>query len=90
MLGYILLGVVVLAALYLVYAYNALVKNKSQSNQTRSTVPPGTSGPPPGEPGGRARRGPVRGKLLLTVMAAARLRRRSAGTARARGRPARR
>jgi len=32
-------------------AGNALVKNKSQSNQTRSTVPPGTSGPPPGEPG---------------------------------------
>lgn len=29
MLGYILLAVVVIAALYLVYAYNALVKNKN-------------------------------------------------------------
>jgi LemA protein len=29
MLGYILLGVIVLAALYLIYAYNALVKNKN-------------------------------------------------------------
>jgi LemA protein len=29
MLGYILLGVIVLLALYLIYAYNALVKNKN-------------------------------------------------------------